>query len=157
MAHVRTTVRITPQGGRLLVMEEIQSDWNQALRKAIQEARVRHTEDADECDLIEWDDDLDPPPDNPYLNHWLEAALRMMLLLAANPGLAGIAWLPGTMHAERYPWANAEGLKAFYDRIVPAAAEKLAKSWGARLEAAQFSTPVSYTHLDVYKRQMKRR
>ena len=140
VAHVRTTVRITPQGGRLLVMEEIQSDWNQALRKAIQEARVRHTEDADECDLIEWDDDLDPPPDNPYLNHWLEAALRMMLLLAANQGFAGIAWLPGTMHAERYPWANAEGLKAFYDRIVPAAAEKLAKSWGARLEAAQFST-----------------
>lgn len=75
-----------------------------------------------------------------YLNHWLDAALRIMLLLAANQGFAGIAWLPGTLHAERFPWANAEGLKAFYDRIVPAAVEKLAKSWGAQLDAAQFST-----------------
>ena len=42
-----------------------------------------------------------------------------------------------------------EGLKAFYDRIVPAAVEKLAKSWGARLEAAQFST--LSRHFDVRK------
>ena len=33
---------------------------------------------------------MDPPPANPYLNHWLEAALRMMmLLLAAQRGYAG--------------------------------------------------------------------
>ncbi|MCX7167847.1 MAG: hypothetical protein NTV11_16440 [Rhodocyclales bacterium] len=140
VAHVRTTERMTAKGVRLLVLEEIQSDWNQTLRKAIQEARERHPVDAEDRSLIEWDDDMDPPPDNPYLNHWLEAALRMMLLLAANQGFAGIAWLPGTLHAERFPWANAEGLKAFYDRIVPAAVEKLAKSWGARLDAAQFST-----------------
>ncbi len=140
VAHVRTTERTTPEGARLLVLEEIQSDWNQALRKAIQEARERHPVDAEDRDVIEWDDDMDPPPDNPYLNHWLEAALRMMLLLAANQGFAGIAWLPGKLHAERFPWANAEGLKTFYDRLVPAAVEKLAKSWGAQMNAAQFST-----------------
>lgn len=140
IAHVRTTERMTSEGARLLVLEEIQSDWNQELRKAIQEARERHPVGAEDPDLIEWDDDMDPPPFNPYLNHWLEAALRMMLLLAANQGLAGIAWLPGTLHAERFPWANAEGLKTFYDRIVPAAVEKLAKSWGAQLNTARFST-----------------
>lgn len=140
VAHVRTTERLTPEGARLLVLEEIQSDWNQALRKALQEARERRPANAVGRDLAEWDDDMNPPPDNPYLNHWLEAALRMMLLLAANQGFAGIAWLPGTLHAERFPWANAEGLKTFYDRIVPAAVEKLAKSWGAQLDAAQFST-----------------
>jgi hypothetical protein len=70
VAHVRTSERVTPQGARLLVMEEIQSDWNQALRKAIQEARDRHPAEAEERDLIDWDDDMDPPPDNPYLNHW---------------------------------------------------------------------------------------
>lgn len=75
-----------------------------------------------------------------YRNHWLEAALRIMLLLAANKGFAGIAWLPGKFHAERFPWANAEGLTMFYDRIVPAAVEKLAKSWGVQLRAAQFPT-----------------
>ena len=140
VAHVRATERSTPSGATYLVLEEIQSDWNQELRKAIQAARERHPLTAESRNIIEWDDDMDPPPDNPYLNHWLDAALRMMLLLAANQGFAGIAWLPGTLHAERFPWANAEGLKTFYDRIVPAAAEKLAKSWGTQPNKAQFST-----------------
>ena len=140
VAHVRTTERTTPEGDCLLILEEIQSDWNQKLREAIQEARERHPQDSEELDLIEWDDDIIPPPLNPYRNHWLEAALRMLLLLAANHGFAGIAWLPGKLHAERFPWANADGLTTFYDRIVTAAVEKLARSWGAQLDAAQFPT-----------------
>lgn len=139
VAHVRTTLRTTPQGIRLLVLEEIQSDWNQALREAIQEAKNRYPVDEESNDLIEWDD-LNPPPFNPYLNHWLEAALRMMLLYAANHGYAGIAWLPGKLHAERFPWANAEGLKTFYDHFVPSAVEKLAKSWNAQIGEAHFTT-----------------
>lgn len=139
-AHVRTTERTTPQGARLLVLEEIQSDWNQELRAAIQAAKDQRFVDDDENEIIEWDEDTNPPPFNPYLNHWLEAALRMMLLLAANQGYAGIAWLPGKLHAERFPRANADGLKTFYDRFVPTAVEKLAKSWGAKLAEAQFST-----------------
>lgn len=139
VAHVRTTVRITPQGVRLLFLEEIQSDWNQELREAIQEAKSRQPMDAT-VGVIEWDDDLDPPPFNPYLNHWLEAALRMMFLLVTNQGFDGIAWLPGNLHAERFPRANADGLKTFYDRFVPAAVEKLGRSWGAQLETAQLST-----------------
>ncbi|MBK7813137.1 MAG: hypothetical protein IPJ52_01910 [Rhodocyclaceae bacterium] len=121
VAHVRTSERKTPHGTHVLLMEEIQSDWNQALREAIRQSQQPRP--AVELIEVEWDEDIAAPPDNPYLNHWLDAALRMMLLLAANQGFAGIAWLPGTLHAERFPWANAEGLKAFYDRIVPAAVE----------------------------------
>jgi len=47
--------------------------------------------------------------------------------------------LPGRLHAERFPWANANGLKTFYDRIVPAAVAKLGRSWGVELAEAQFS------------------
>lgn len=140
VAHVRTTLRTTPQGKRLLVLEEIQSDWNQELREAIREATTRHPVKAENNNMIVWDDDMNPPPTNPYLNHWLEAALKMMLLLAADQNHTGIAWLPGKLHAERFPWANAEGLKTFYDHIVPTAVEKLAKSWGAQLEQAQITT-----------------
>jgi|GEM_PF-4640174 len=140
VAHVRTTERTISTGDKLLVLEEIQSDWNQQLREAIQEARARNPSDVDDVELIEWDEDLNPPPFNPYRNNWLEAALRMMLVLAANEGFAGMAWLPGQLHAERFPWANADGLKTFYDRIVPSAVEKLAKSWGAKLANAQFPT-----------------
>lgn len=139
IAHVRTTERITPQGARLLVLEEIQSDWNQTLRAAIQAGKSQQPMDDAGHDIVDWDED-DQPPFNPYLNHWLEAALRMMLLLAANQGFAGIAWLPGNLHAERFPWANADGLKKFYNCIAPAAVEKLGKSWGAKLDEAQFTT-----------------
>ncbi len=140
VAHVRSTERTTPAGARLLVLEEIQSDWNQELRAVIQEARRRQPIDDAAVDSFDWDDDLQPPPFNPYLNHWLEVALRMMLLLAASREFSGIAWLPGRLHAERFPWANADGLKAFYDRIVPAAVEKLIRSWGAQLVEAPLPT-----------------
>ena len=140
VAHVRTTERTMSTEAKFLALEEVQSDWNQELREAIQEARARNPSDVDDVELIEWDEDLNPPPLNPYRNNWLEAALRMMLVLAANEGLAGIAWLPGQLHAERFPWANADGLKIFYDRIVPSAVEKLAKSWEAKLVNARFPT-----------------
>ncbi len=138
IAHVRTSERTSAQGTRLLVMEEIQSDWNQALREAIRQSQQdRRTEGGEE---VEWDDDIEAPPDNPYLNHWLDAALRMMLLLASHHGFSGLSWLAGMVHAERFPWANAEGLATFYDRFVPSAIEKLAKSWDARVGVALFPT-----------------
>lgn len=138
VAHVRTSERKSPHGMRLLLMEEIQSDWNQALREVIRQSQPPRP--AVELIEVEWGEDIEAPPDNPYLNHWLDAALRMMLLLAVHRGLSGIAWLPGKLHAERFPWANAEGLAMFYDRIVPRAVEKLAKSWGMQLGMAQFET-----------------
>ncbi len=138
VAHVRTSERTTLQGVRLLLMEEIQSDWNQALREAIRQSQQPCP--AVELIEVEWDENIETPPDNPYLNHWLDATLRMMLLLAAQRGFSGVAWLPGKLHAERFPWANANGLAAFYDRIVPAAVEKLAKSWGVQLDVAEFAT-----------------
>ena len=137
VAHVRTTVRTTPQGKRLFVLEEIQSDWNQQLREDLEVRRSFGAHLEEEGDSVTWDDDL---PLNPYQTQWLEAALRMMLLHAADQGFAGMAWLPGKLHAERFPWANADGLKAFYDRIVPTAVAKLSKSWGAQISTAEFPT-----------------
>jgi hypothetical protein len=144
VAHVRTTERTSPQGARLLVMEEIQSDWNQALRDAIRQSQQPRPADGEI--EAEWDDDVEAPPDNPYLNHWLDAALRMMLLLAAKRSFAGVSWLPGKLHAERFPWADAEGLATFYDRIVPATVSKLGRSWDAQVATAQFAT-LSRTYL----------
>ena len=67
----------------------------------------------------------------------------MMLLLAADRGFDGLGWLPGKLHAERFPWAKAEGLAAFYDIIVPKTVAKLGNAWGATLDEAQFTT---YSH-----------
>lgn len=129
IAHVRSTERKSRETGSILVMEEIQSDWNQSLR---------------EWELAEENDDIDPiddrPPENPYRHHWLDASLRMMLLLAARRGMHAIAWLPGRLHAERFSWANADGLKGFYDDLVPKAVKKLAKSWDAQITQIQIPT-----------------
>lgn len=137
IAHVRTTLRTTPQGDRVLLLEEIQSDWNQELRAAILNRKLRQLPDDYIDDYI---DMIEMPPMNPYLNHWLDAALRMMLLLAVQQGYAGIAWLPGRLHAERFPEADAKGLEAFYDQIVPKAVRNIAKVWSVTLGEMRFST-----------------
>lgn len=133
VAHVRTTERTNPQGKRLLVLEEIQSDWNQE-RIAAQRQADTHPENAEDGF------DGPTPPANPYEHHWLDAALRMMLLVVADKGLDGIGWLPGKLHAERFPWAKAEGLVSFYDQIVAMAVAKLAKPWDAALNQAEFGS-----------------
>jgi hypothetical protein len=130
VAHVRTTERSSLQGPRLLLMEEIQSDWNQALREVELNGEI----------LDDTDDEEDLPPDNPFRYHWVDAALRMMLLLAANRGFKAIAWLPGRIHAERFPWANAAGLSGFYDELLPKTVSKLGQSWGATITEVSIPT-----------------
>ena len=149
VAHVRTTERKTPEGKRLLVLEEIQSDWNDALRRAINDAKRHRPADAESIELIAWGDDTDQPPNNPYLKHWLAATLRMILLLAANQGVAGIAWLPAKVHAERYPWANPNAFRTLYDHIVPTAVSNLAKSWDLHLSTTRFPTLSRHTENTV--------
>lgn len=131
VAHIRTTERLSPDIGPVLVLEEIQSDWNQSLREVELHGQ-----------LINDDDDVeeDAPPDNPFRYHWVDAALRMMLLLAANRRFKAIAWVPGWIHAERFPWANAAGLEGFYDQLLPKTISKLGKSWGANISRVTIPT-----------------
>ena len=121
VAHVRTTFRSNTEHQQILLLEELQSDWNQSLRD-IELGKAAQT-------VID-----NPPPENPYRFHWLETALKAMLTLAARQPVSGIAWLPGQIHAKRFPWANAEGLEGFYDEVVPKAVAKLGKAWGLKLE-----------------------
>ena len=140
VAHVRTTERMSPDGLRILVLEEIQSDWNQELRKAIQKAKRLKPSNGDLRPNPTHFDDFEALPMNPYYHHWLDAALRMMLLLAVNQGCAGVAWLPGRIHAERFYAANEDGFHEFYDEIVPTAVKKLAKRWDAIHSTVQLPT-----------------
>lgn len=119
VAHVRTTFRTNTAHEKILLLEEIQSDWNQRLRELERDVSEEWVEP--------------PPPDNPYRYHWLETSLKAMLLLATRHAVSGIAWLPGRVHAQRFPWANAEGLAGFYDDVVRKTVLKIAKSWKLRL------------------------
>lgn len=145
VAHVRTTRRSSPEGMRILLIEEVQSDWNQSLRKCIQGehevVEMPPPEVLEDLQII-----YDPPPQNPFLNHWMEVALRQMLLLAVHQHQQYLAWLPGDLHAERFPWANAHGLEIFYDQHVRAAMEKLVKPWRGVIEQSSIET-LSRCHL----------
>lgn len=121
VAHVRTTFRINTDQQKVLVLEEIQSDWNQSLR----DVELKKAEQ----ELLD-----NPPPNNPYRSQWLETSLKAMLTLAARQSVSGIAWLPGKVHAQRFPWANAEGLTGFYDEVVRKAIAKLGKAWGLQVQ-----------------------
>lgn len=121
VAHVRTTFRSNTDQEKVLLLEEIQSDWNQSLRD-IELGKA-------EPEVLD-----NPPPNNPYRSQWLETSLKAMLTLAARQSVSGIAWLPGKVHAQRFPWANAEGLTGFYDDVVRKAIAKLGKAWGLQLQ-----------------------
>ena len=141
VAHVRTTERVSENGERLLMLEEIQSDWNQELQKVIKKRKRlalinKHLGE----NAVDPEKGVPGPPMNPYLNHWLDAALRMMLVLAVRRGCTGIAWAPGHVHASRFPAENDEGLKDFYDRIVLKAVERLIGPWGGSVGETQIET-----------------
>lgn len=121
VAHVRTTFRTNTDHQNILLLEEIQSDWNQSLRD-IELSKAKKA-------VLD-----NPPPENPYRFQWLETALKAMLTLAVRHPVSGIAWLPGNVHAQRFPWANAEGLVGFYDEVVPKVVAKLGKAWGLKLQ-----------------------
>lgn len=120
VAHVRTTFRSNTEHQKVLLLEEIQSDWNQALR---------------DIELGKADQEIldKPPPENPYRFQWLETALKAMLTMAARHSVSGVAWLPGKVHAQRFPWADGDGLIGFYDIVVRKAMAKLGRAWGLQL------------------------
>ncbi len=146
VAHVRTTERTTIDGHHVLVMEEIQSDWNQERSAALRDGPTQALGNPGNAENY-FDEPV--PPANPYEHHWLDAAVRMMLLLAADRGFDAIGWLPGKLHAERFPWAKAEGLEAFYDRIVPTAVAKIGKPWELPLGSTVFQT-----HTRIYRTEL---
>ena len=153
VAHIRTTEWTGDDRSKFLLLEEIQSDWNQSLRTAIRETAEASVHRGEQIEMLPLDSDEAQPPMNPYLNHWLDAALRAMLLLAVEKGLAGVAWLPGRFHLERYADYDNEGLSHFYDQLVPAAAKKLARSWDTEPTLMNFRTytrslNIGYRHRD---------
>ena len=130
LAHVRFNDRTTPDGKKVLHLEEIQSDWHQAGRKKgySEEARFYTIRDSDGRDYQEFPTreeadaalrymlpsnvrDLgmrvhrvakDGVPDAPFKKTWHEMALRRMLRYAAENGYDYVSWTGGEKQAERY-------------------------------------------------------
>jgi hypothetical protein len=135
LASLRLKDRMTPEGKKLLHLEELQSDWHQQgrergyktsdlkdqindLTKKIEETQQKYRE-SDDPDLYLNQlhslrakraqlqmDDASGIPDAPFKKNWEEMALKRLIHHAAENGYHGIVVTPGAEQADRYSLAK---------------------------------------------------
>lgn len=91
ISHARINDRITPEGKKILFIEEIQSDWAREARK-IPERELAQG----------FNPSVKVPSSHPLLKNWQEFTLKRILKKAVAEGYDGIAWTTGEQQAERY-------------------------------------------------------
>ena len=122
LAHVRTGIRETDDGRRVLFLEEIQSDWHADLH----EARMHNAEPQSEL------------PDAPFRKDWPLLALKLMLWWAQLQKLDGVAWSTAELQKQR--WEDYAPPEVLYRSILPDAARLIAKT--LNIELAETCMPV---------------
>jgi len=122
LASIRVKDRTTPEGKKMLHLEEIQSDWHQhgreeGYRPATSEDDVRKAYNAQPHNAVPFDELLPADkayeiqqyeksqkgvPYGPHAKDWHELALKAMIQHAAENGYDQIAITPGAEQAKRY-------------------------------------------------------
>lgn len=129
LAHVRCDVREGANGERVLLLQEVQSDWAQNARRAISDGEMA----------------LDDPDCPPFLKEWSSLAMKLVLLHAAHHGLDVVAWTRGDHQAQRYRGLGATGLGELYDRTLPREVNRLLKPFGAGCESIGVFVPTNFS------------
>ncbi len=128
LLHVRSDFREGTDGERILVLQEVQSDWSQ-------EARRISKSDNYSTDEI-------PAP--PWLNEWPSLALKLMLLYAANCGANALVWTPGHVQVKRYEGLGKDGLYKLYDQTLPSEINRILKPYRTKCESIDVFLPVNF-------------
>jgi hypothetical protein len=128
LAHIRVQDFKTPEGKKVLLVDEIQSDWHQAGRKKgyrtadIESRREELTRmaapyiDRGERVPKEIYDELTSlpnnfaPPDAPFKKNWHELAMKRVLDYAAENGYDTVAITPGVQQVKRYEDATRQAV-----------------------------------------------
>lgn len=171
-------------GKRTLFIEELQSDWHQAgqrqgylkpgeTQEGLEEWLAglkagKAGKAPSDLALMEQiaEQALDgtplagrPVPDAPWKGTWHQLALKRMVRLAAEEGYDQIAWTTGKQQIDRYPWvqegAGAAGLRQHYDKVLPGAAKKLYKKYGATPARIQATAVEAATEVPQQLRALK--
>jgi hypothetical protein len=138
IAHMRLNDRTTPDGKKVLFIEEIQSDWAKAVRekgakisdeeyvqlntkikdavkkldKLVKEGKGGSEEylkiQQEADELLAKRKLKDGEVSHPLLKNWQELALKKVLKEAVEGGYDSIAWTTGEQQIKRYPGAEAE-------------------------------------------------
>jgi len=121
LLHMRTKVHRDLAGRRLLLIEEVQSDWHQAA------VRQGHKH---------W---ASPIPSAPFRKEWVELAVKLLLIHAAEQGYEGLAWADGATQGLRYG-REIQPVRRIYDQTIPQALASLGRPWSARAGKTRLPT-----------------
>lgn len=128
LLHVRSDIRESADGEKVLFLQEVQSDWAQQARRQLQ-------------GVGEFDREIPTPP---WLQEWPALALKLMLLHAAERGCDALAWTTGEEQVARYGGLGERGLLGLYDRSLPKEANRIMKPFGAKTEMIDIFLPVNF-------------
>lgn len=136
LVHVRFNEREDVEGRSLLFIEEIQSDWHQDGRK------------------YGYGNDLETVPLAPFARseEWALLALKRMVRMAVAQNMDRIAWTTGAQQVSRNGLIgdSSAGMRAFYDRILPAAANRWARPFGAQTTTADIRPRFRFPAVEVH-------
>ena len=128
LAHVRCDVRLGADDERVLMLQEVQSDWAQRARRAMS---TDHMEAEDEA----------PPP---FMKEWPALVMKLVLLHAAYQGLDAVAWTRGVQQVHRWNGLGETGLIELYDRTLPREVNRMMKPFGGACEAMGVFVPTNF-------------
>lgn len=124
LLHIRTKERVSSDGARVLFIEELQSDWQQAVARRGTRSGI---------------------PPAPFRKEWAGLALKLILMHAVEHGLDGIAWADAAVHEQRYD-RTMGALRRLYDQELPGLLNRLGRPWGVKVERAEFATRSPWLH-----------
>lgn len=129
LAHVRCDVRLGADDERVLMLQEVQSDWAQRARRAISVGVMRQ-------------DDEVPPP---FMKEWAALVMKLVMLHVAHQGLDAVAWTRGAQQVHRWNGLGAGGLIELYDRTLPREVNRIMKPFGGVCEALGVFVPTNFS------------
>jgi len=124
LLHIRSKIRHTQDGKRVLFIEEVQSDWQQASLRYGSRGGV---------------------PRAPFRKEWASLAMKLMLLHVVEKGFDGLAWANADVHELRYD-RSLTPLRRLYDNELPRIAKRLASPWKGEIGSGQFATRSPWLH-----------
>lgn len=118
LAHIRTGIRQTSEGRRVLFLDEIQSDW--------------HADVHAEAKLDPALQDKSALSQAPFKKDWPLLCMKLMVWWAQRLGVDGLAWSTAELQAAR--WQGYGPPETLYCTVLPDAARTVGKTLGLPLE-----------------------
>jgi hypothetical protein len=112
LAHVRSSIRLTADGRRVLFLDEVQSDWHADLHAQARDVAIEASKGK--------------VADAPFGKEWPLLTLKIMLWWAQRCGAEGLSWSSADLQQARWDGYGPPGL--LYRKFLPDAAMALAKA-----------------------------